>query len=135
MIVKQEARRLGRESKVAFATGSPRPQEKFDLNATGQEVEKAKREGAEYYLASFPRDSYEQNLRLFGKRDNPVLLAISTQGWKYHAANSSLEFHLALVRGREVACVISITALEPFLTSSISPSAMYPSATVRQKRC
>ena len=68
MIVKQEARRFGRENEVAFATGSPRPQEKFDLKAMGEEVEKARRGGAEYYLASFPRDSYEEDLRRFGKQ-------------------------------------------------------------------
>ncbi len=67
MIVKQEAKRFGRESKVAFATGSLRPQEKFELKAMGEEVEKARREGIEYYLASFPRDSYEESLRKFGK--------------------------------------------------------------------
>ncbi|OLD00924.1 hypothetical protein AUG19_08660 [archaeon 13_1_20CM_2_54_9] len=71
MIVKQEARKFGRENEVTFAIGSPRPQEKFDLKAMREDVEKAKHDGAEYYLTSLPRDSYEEGLRKFGKEIIP----------------------------------------------------------------
>jgi alkanesulfonate monooxygenase SsuD/methylene tetrahydromethanopterin reductase-like flavin-dependent oxidoreductase (luciferase family) len=67
-IVKQEARRFHREDKIAFAAGSVanRDQE-FDLKAVCQDVEKAAKDGALYYIAPLHRTGYLDNLKEFAK--------------------------------------------------------------------
>jgi alkanesulfonate monooxygenase SsuD/methylene tetrahydromethanopterin reductase-like flavin-dependent oxidoreductase (luciferase family) len=67
-IVKQEARRFHREDKIAFAAGSvANRDQKFDLKADSQDVEKAAKDGALYYIARLHRTSYLDNLKEFAK--------------------------------------------------------------------
>jgi hypothetical protein len=67
-IVKQEARRFHREDKIAFAAGSvANRDQKFDLKAASQDVEKAAKDGALYYIAPLHRTSYLDNLKEFAK--------------------------------------------------------------------
>ncbi|TMI08503.1 LLM class flavin-dependent oxidoreductase [Candidatus Bathyarchaeota archaeon] len=67
-IVRQEARRFHREDKIAFAGGSvANRDQKFDLKAVGQEVEKAAKDGALYYIAPLHRTGYLDNLKEFAK--------------------------------------------------------------------
>jgi alkanesulfonate monooxygenase SsuD/methylene tetrahydromethanopterin reductase-like flavin-dependent oxidoreductase (luciferase family) len=67
-IVKQEARRFHREDKIAFAAGSvANRDQKFDLKAVKQDVEKAARDGALYYIAPLQRTGYLDNLKEFAK--------------------------------------------------------------------
>ncbi len=71
-IVKQEARRFHREDKIAFAAGSvANRDQKFDLKAVGQDVEKAARDGALYYIAPLQRTGYLDNLKEFAKNIIP----------------------------------------------------------------
>ena len=66
--VKQEARRFHREDKIAFAAGSvANRDQKFDLKAVGQDVEKATKDGALYYIAPLHRIGYLDNLKEFAK--------------------------------------------------------------------
>ncbi len=65
-IVKQEARRFHREDKIAFAAGSvANRDQKFDLKAVGQDVERAAKDGALYYIAPLHRTGYLDNLKEF----------------------------------------------------------------------
>ncbi len=71
-IVKQEARRFHREDKIAFAAGSvANRDQKFDLKAAEQDVEKAAKDGALYYIAPLQRTDYLDNLKEFAKRILP----------------------------------------------------------------
>jgi len=71
-IVKQEARRFHREDKIAFAAGSvANRDQKFDLKAVGQDVEKAAKDGALYYIAPLQRTGYLDNLKEFAKNIIP----------------------------------------------------------------
>ena len=71
-IVKQEARRFHREDKIAFAAGSvANRDQKFDLKANGQDVEKAAKDGALYYIAPLQRTGYLDNLKEFAKNIIP----------------------------------------------------------------
>ena len=66
--VKQEARRFHREDKIAFSAGSvANRDQKFDLKAVGQDVEKATKDGALYYIAPLHRIGYLDNLKEFAK--------------------------------------------------------------------
>src|SRR5205814_10361877 len=61
--VKQEARRFNREDKIDFAAGSVvKRDDKFDLNAVGQDVEKLTKDGALYYIAPLHRIEYHDNM-------------------------------------------------------------------------
>ena len=72
IIVKQEARRFHREDKIAFAAGSVAGRtQMFDLKAVGQDVEKAAKEGALYYIAPLNRANYLDNLKEFAKNIIP----------------------------------------------------------------
>ena len=67
-IVKQEARRFHREDKIAFAAGSVANRgQKFDLKAVGQDVEKAAKDGALYYIAPLHRTGFLENVKEFAK--------------------------------------------------------------------
>ncbi len=68
-IVKQEARRFHREDKIAFAAGSVANYQgqKFDLKAVDQDVEKAAREGALYYIAPLHKTGFLDNIKEFAK--------------------------------------------------------------------
>ncbi len=66
-IVSQEARRVGRLNKLAFAAGSPVYREKFDLKAVEKDVETAEENGSLYYVTPFPQDTYLDNMREFAK--------------------------------------------------------------------
>ncbi len=66
-IVSQEARRVGRLNKLAFAAGSPVYREKFDLKAVEKDVETAAENGSLYYVTPFPQDTYLDNMREFAK--------------------------------------------------------------------
>src|SRR5437016_2753264 len=71
-IVKQEARRFHREDKIAFAAGSvANRDQKFDLKAVGQDVEKAAKDGSLFYIAPLQRTGYLDNLREFAKNIIP----------------------------------------------------------------
>jgi alkanesulfonate monooxygenase SsuD/methylene tetrahydromethanopterin reductase-like flavin-dependent oxidoreductase (luciferase family) len=71
-IVKQEARRFHREDKVAFVAGSVAGRDrKFDLKVVGQDVERAARDGALYYMAPLNRTGYLDNLKEFAKNIIP----------------------------------------------------------------
>ncbi len=68
MIVGQEARRFGRQNKVAFCAGSVRGGEKFNVKTMEQDVEKAAKDGASYYLMAFPPgDNYLDSMREFAR--------------------------------------------------------------------
>ena len=72
LIVKQEARRFHREDKIAFADGSvANRDQKFDLKTIEQDVEKAARDGALYYIAPLHRTEYLDNLKEFAKKIIP----------------------------------------------------------------
>jgi len=72
LIVKQEARRFHREDKIAFAAGSvANRDQKFDLKAVEQDVEKAAKDGALYYIAPLQRTGYLDNLKDFAKNIIP----------------------------------------------------------------
>ena len=63
-IVKQEARRFHREDKIAFAAGSvANRDQKFALKSVEQDVEKAAKDGALYYIAPLQRTGYLDNLK------------------------------------------------------------------------
>ena len=67
-IVKQEARRFHREDKIAFAAGSvANRDQKFDLKAVGQDVEKAAKDGALYYIAPLHRAGFLDDVKEFAK--------------------------------------------------------------------
>ncbi len=67
-IVKQEARRFHREDKIAFAAGSvANRDQKFDVKAVGQDVEKAAKDGALYYIAPLHRTGFLDNVKEFAK--------------------------------------------------------------------
>ena len=71
-IVKQEARRFHREDKIAFAAGSvANRDQKFDLKSVEQDVEKAAKDGALYYIAPLQRTGYLDNLKEFAKNILP----------------------------------------------------------------
>jgi len=71
-IVKQEARRFHREDNIAFAAGSvANRDQKFDLKAVGQDVEKAAKDGVLYYIAPLHRTGYLDNLKEFAKNIIP----------------------------------------------------------------
>ena len=71
-IVKQEARRFHREDKIAFAAGSvANRDQKFDLKIVSQDVEKAAKDGALYYIAPLQRTGYLDNLKDFAKNIIP----------------------------------------------------------------
>jgi len=71
-IVKQEARRFHREDKIAFAAGSvANRDQKFDLKSVEQDVEKAAKDGALYYIAPLQRTGYLDNLKEFAKNIIP----------------------------------------------------------------
>jgi alkanesulfonate monooxygenase SsuD/methylene tetrahydromethanopterin reductase-like flavin-dependent oxidoreductase (luciferase family) len=71
-IVKQEARRFHREGKIAFAAGSvANRDQKFDVKAVGQDVEKAAKDGALYYISPLHRTGYLDNLKEFAKNIMP----------------------------------------------------------------
>jgi hypothetical protein len=68
LIVKEEARRFHREDKIAFAAGSvANRDQKFDLKAVEQDLEKAAEDGALYYIAPLQRTGYLDNLKEFAK--------------------------------------------------------------------
>jgi len=73
LIVKQEARRFHREDKIEFAAGSVanRDQQKFDLKTVVQDIEKAAKDGALYYIAPLHRSGYLDNLKEFAKNIIP----------------------------------------------------------------
>ena len=72
LIVKQEARRFHREDKIAFAAGSvANRDQKFDLKAVEQDVEKAAKDGALYYIAPLQRVGYLDNLKELAKNIIP----------------------------------------------------------------
>ena len=72
LIVKQEARRFHREDKIAFAAGSvANRDQKFDRKAVEQDVEKAAKDGALYYIAPLQRVGYLDNLKEFAKNIIP----------------------------------------------------------------
>jgi len=67
-IVNHEGRRFHREEKIAFAAGSvANRDQKFDLKAMGQDVERAAKGGALYYIAPLHRTGYLDNLKEFAK--------------------------------------------------------------------
>ena len=71
-IVKQEARRFHREDKIAFAAGSvANRDQKFALKSVEQDVEKAAKDGALYYIAPLQRTGYLDNLKEFAKNIIP----------------------------------------------------------------
>jgi alkanesulfonate monooxygenase SsuD/methylene tetrahydromethanopterin reductase-like flavin-dependent oxidoreductase (luciferase family) len=71
-IVKQEARRFHREDKIAFAAGSvANRDQKFDMKSVEQDVEKAAKDGALYYIAPLQRTGYLDNLKEFAKNIIP----------------------------------------------------------------
>ncbi len=70
-IVLQEARRRGRQSSVAFAMGTPRGPEKFDLKQSEEFVSMAVKEGCLYYVVPFPRDGFLQSMKEFAKNVMP----------------------------------------------------------------
>src|SRR5438309_4712667 len=70
--IKQEARRFHREDKIAFAAGSvANRDQKFDLKAVEQDVEKAAKDGALYYIAPLQRVGYLDNLKELAKNIIP----------------------------------------------------------------
>ncbi len=70
-IVLQEARKRGRQSSVAFAMGTPRGPERFDLKQSEESVSAAAKEGCLYYVVPFSRDNYVQNMKDFAKQVIP----------------------------------------------------------------
>src|SRR2546426_9374294 len=67
-IVSQEARKVKREGKPAYATGSPRFEEtRFDTKLVEQDVKRAANNGCDFYFAPFPRESYAMSMELFAK--------------------------------------------------------------------
>ncbi len=66
-IVSQEARRVGRLNKLAFAAGSAVYREKFDLKAVEKDVEAAVENGSLYYVTPFPLNTYLDSMREFAK--------------------------------------------------------------------
>ncbi len=70
-IVLQEARRSRRQSKLEFAMGTPRSPDKFDLKEVEKSVAAAAREGCLYYLAPFPHQEFQENIKRFAKEIIP----------------------------------------------------------------
>jgi alkanesulfonate monooxygenase SsuD/methylene tetrahydromethanopterin reductase-like flavin-dependent oxidoreductase (luciferase family) len=70
-IVLREARKTGRQSKLAFAAGSPRAPEKFDLKEAERGVAAAAKEGCYYYMMPFPRENFSESMNRFAKEIIP----------------------------------------------------------------
>ncbi len=71
-IVSQEAKRVGRQNKVSFAVGSPAHRDqKFDLKAVEQSVQKAAEDGYLYYVVPFLQDGFLGNMKQFAKEVLP----------------------------------------------------------------
>lgn len=72
-IVRQEARKVKRQGKPAYATGSPRfEQPRFDPKLVEQDVERAAKNGCDFYFIPFPRESYLNSMELFAKHLMPT---------------------------------------------------------------
>ncbi len=76
-IVLQEARKTGRQSGLAFAMGTPRPPEKFDLKQSEQAVEEAAKEKCLYCLVPFPRDTFLETMKQFARDIMPSYTGLS----------------------------------------------------------
>jgi len=71
-IVTQEAKRAGRHNKVSFAVGSPvHRDQKFDMKAVEQSVQKAAESGYLYYVIPFLQEGFTENMREFAKQVMP----------------------------------------------------------------
>ncbi len=66
-VVLQEARKTGRQNSLAFAMGTPRPPERFDLKESEQAVSVAAKERCLYYVVPFPRDNFLEKMKQFAK--------------------------------------------------------------------
>ena len=76
-IVLREARKTGRQNTLAFAIGSPRSPEKFDLKGVEKSVANAAEEGCLYYLAPFPREKLSESIKWFAKEIIPSYTGLS----------------------------------------------------------
>ena len=70
-IVLQEARKKGRQGSIAFAAGTPRGPEKFDIKQSEEMVSTANKEGCLYYVVPFSRDNFVQNMKDFATQVMP----------------------------------------------------------------
>ncbi len=67
-IVEGEARKAGRQGRIAYAKGSPVYREKeFDMKNLEQDVERAADQGCRYYITPFPETDYVTNMSRFAK--------------------------------------------------------------------
>lgn len=76
-IVLQEARKTGRQSSLAFAMGTPRLPERFDLKESEQAVSECAKERCLYCVIPFPRDSFLEKMKQFAKEVMPSYAGLS----------------------------------------------------------
>jgi alkanesulfonate monooxygenase SsuD/methylene tetrahydromethanopterin reductase-like flavin-dependent oxidoreductase (luciferase family) len=69
--VLKAAKKASRVNKVAFMAGSMGSMSPYDLKEYSQRVEKAREEGASYYLTALPRNAYIESMRRFAKEIIP----------------------------------------------------------------
>ncbi|MEE9509237.1 MAG: LLM class flavin-dependent oxidoreductase [Candidatus Bathyarchaeia archaeon] len=69
--VLKAAKKANRVDKVAFMAGSMGSRSPYDLKESSQKVEKAREEGASYYLTALPRNAYIESMRRFAKEIIP----------------------------------------------------------------
>jgi len=77
-IVTQEAKRAGRQNKVSFAVGSPvHRDQKFDMKAVEQSVQKAAESGYLYYVIPFLQEGFMESMREFAKQVMPSYIGLN----------------------------------------------------------
>ena len=64
-IVDQEARKMGRQDKLAYGAGSPGVFGKFDMRAIGKDIQVAEENGCRFYVVPFPQEDYIPKMREF----------------------------------------------------------------------
>ena len=66
-IVDQEARKMGRQNKLAYGAGSPSTFGKFDMRAIEEDIHLAEENGCGFYVVPFPQEDYIAQMREFAR--------------------------------------------------------------------
>ena len=69
--VLKAANKANRVDKVAFMSGSMGSRSPYDIKEYSQRIEKAREEGASYYLTALPRNAYIESMKRFAKEIIP----------------------------------------------------------------
>ena len=66
-IVDQEAKKVGRQDKLAYGAGSPSTFGKFDMQAIGKDIQVAEENGCQFYVVPFPQEDYIAKMKEFAR--------------------------------------------------------------------